>query len=294
MLGGLLILIFAVTFILVRKQTKDLIEPINTLNLEEPLKDVAYEELRPLLGRVDQQNKQIAKQMEELKEAEAVRREFSANVSHELKTPLMSISGYAELMMNGMVPDEKVPEFSGRIYHEASRLSALVADIIQLSRLDEKNGETMFEQVDIGELGEDVINNLQNRAAKKKINLEYTGGPAQMQGVRHVLYEMFYNITDNAIRYTPDGGDVKIFVGKLNGKPYFRVEDNGIGIPESEQQRIFERFYRVDKSHSRETGGTGLGLSIVKHGAVLHHAKILLDSEPGKGTKMEILFDQTK
>lgn len=293
LLGGLLILIFAVTFILVRKQTKDLIEPINTLNLEEPLKDVAYEELRPLLGRVDQQNKQIAKQMEELKEAEAVRREFSANVSHELKTPLMSISGYAELMMNGMVPDEKVPEFSGRIYHEASRLSALVADIIQLSRLDEKNGETMFEQVDIGELGEDVINNLQNRAAKKKINLEYTGGPAQMQGVRHVLYEMFYNITDNAIRYTPDGGDVKVFVGKLNGKPYFRVEDNGIGIPESEQQRIFERFYRVDKSHSRETGGTGLGLSIVKHGAVLHHAKILLDSEPGKGTKMEILFDQT-
>lgn len=294
LLGGLLILIFAVTFILVRKQTKDLIEPINTLNLEEPLKDVAYEELRPLLGRVDQQNKQIAKQMEELKEAEAVRREFSANVSHELKTPLMSISGYAELMMNGMVPDEKVPEFSGRIYHEASRLSALVADIIQLSRLDEKNGETMFEQVDIGELGEDVINNLQNRAAKKKINLEYTGEPAQMQGVRHVLYEMFYNITDNAIRYTPDGGDVKVFVGKLNGKPYFRVEDNGIGIPESEQQRIFERFYRVDKSHSRETGGTGLGLSIVKHGAVLHHAKILLDSEPGKGTKMEILFDQTK
>ena len=152
----------------------------------------------------------------------------------------------------------------------------------------------MFEQVDIGELGEDVINNLQNRAVKKKINLEYTGGPAQMQGVRHVLYEMFYNITDNAIRYTQDGGDVKVFVGKLNGKPYFRVEDNGIGIPESEQQRIFERFYRVDKSHSRETGGTGLGLSIVKHGAVLHHAKILLDSEPGKGTKMEILFDQTK
>ena len=215
-------------------------------------------------------------------------------INLELKTPLMSISGYAELMMNGMVPPDKIQDFSGRIFHESERLSNLVADIIQLSRLDEKNGETMFEQVDIGELGEDVINNLQNRAAKKKINLEYTGESAQMQGVRHVLYEMFYNITDNAIRYTQDGGDVKVFVGKLNGKPYFRVEDNGIGIPESEQQRIFERFYRVDKSHSRETGGTGLGLSIVKHGAVLHHAKILLDSEPGKGTKMEILFDQTK
>lgn len=294
LLGGLLILIFAVTFILVRKQTKDLIEPINTLNLEEPLKDVAYEELRPLLGRVDQQNKQIAKQMEELKEAEAVRREFSANVSHELKTPLMSISGYAELMMNGMVPQDKMQDFSGRIYHESERLSNLVADIIQLSRLDEKNGETMFEPVDLGELGEDVINNLQNRAAKKKIRLEYAGAPAQIQGVRHVLYEMFYNLTDNAIRYTSEGGEVKVFVGKLNGKSYFRVEDNGIGIPENEQQRIFERFYRVDKSHSRETGGTGLGLSIVKHGAVLHHAKILLDSEPGRGTKMEILFNQIK
>ena len=236
----------------------------------------------------------LLKNITEFKELDSAKTTFISTISHELKTPIMSISGYAELMMNGMVPPDKMQDFSGRIFHESERLSNLVADIIQLSRLDEKNGETMFEQVDIGELGEDVINNLQNRAAKKKINLEYTGGPAQMQGVRHVLYEMFYNITDNAIRYTPDGGDVKVFVGKLNGKPYFRVEDNGIGIPESEQQRIFERFYRVDKSHSRETGGTGLGLSIVKHGAVLHHAKILLDSEPGKGTKMEILFDQTK
>ena len=293
-MGLIAVVALAFAYLLSRQQVAKLIRPINELDLEEPLKEVKYEELRPLLKRVDQQNRQIARQIEELKEAEAVRKEFSANVSHELKTPLMSISGYAELMMNGMVPPDKMQDFSGRIFHESERLSNLVADIIQLSRLDEKNGETMFEQVDIGELGEDVINNLQNRAAKKKINLEYTGGPAQMQGVRHVLYEMFYNITDNAIRYTPDGGDVKVFVGKLNGKPYFRVEDNGIGIPESEQQRIFERFYRVDKSHSRETGGTGLGLSIVKHGAVLHHAKILLDSEPGKGTKMEILFDQTK
>lgn len=294
LLGGLVCVIFVIEFFLVQNQTQKLIEPINQINLEKPLDNVCYEELRPLLFRLDQQNRQIKKQMEDLKNAESARKEFTANVSHELKTPLMSISGYAELMMNGMVPPDKIQDFSGRIFHESERLSNLVADIIQLSRLDEKNGETMFEQVDIGELGEDVINNLQNRAAKKKINLEYTGESAQMQGVRHVLYEMFYNITDNAIRYTQDGGDVKVFVGKLNGKPYFRVEDNGIGIPESEQQRIFERFYRVDKSHSRETGGTGLGLSIVKHGAVLHHAKILLDSEPGKGTKMELLFNQTK
>ena len=290
LLGGLLILIFAVTFILVRKQTKDLIEPINTLNLEEPLKDVAYEELRPLLGRVDQQNKQIAKQMEELKEAEAVRREFSANVSHELKTPLMSISGYAELMMNGMVPDEKVPEFSGRIYHEASRLSALVADIIQLSRLDEKNSDLPFEPVDLYELAEDIVLHLDSAASKKNINVSLEGNSVTVQGVRHVIYEMLYNIADNAIRYTDQNGTVNIFTGTVNGHAFYRVEDNGIGIPENEQKRIFERFYRVDKSHSRATGGTGLGLSIVKHGAILHNAEIKLESEPGKGTKMELVF----
>jgi len=289
-LGLLVCIILVIEIFLVQKQTQKLIEPINQINLEQPLDYVCYEELRPLLFRLDQQNRQIKKQLEDLKNAESVRKEFTANVSHELKTPLMSISGYAELMMNGMVPSDKVQDFSGRIYHESVRLSNLVADIIQLSRLDEKNGESMFETVDIEELGQDVINNLQERAAKKKIELEYKGSDAQVQGVRHVLYEMLYNITDNAIRYTPEGGEVRVFVGKFNGKPFFRVEDNGIGIPENEQQRIFERFYRVDKSHSRETGGTGLGLSIVKHGAVLHHAKILLDSEPGKGTKMEILF----
>lgn len=288
--GSLVCVILIIELFLVQNQTKKLIEPINQINLEQPLEYVCYEELRPLLFRLDQQNRQIQKQLEDLKKAESVRKEFTANVSHELKTPLMSISGYAELMMNGMVPPDRVQDFSGRIYHESERLSNLVADIIQLSRLDEKNGETMFEPVDIGELGEDVINNLQNKASKKNIKLDYESISAQVEGVRHVLYEMFYNITDNAIRYTSEGGEVKVFVGKLNGKPYFRVEDNGIGIPESEQQRIFERFYRVDKSHSRETVGTGLGLSIVKHGAVLHHAKILLDSEPGKGTKMEILF----
>ncbi len=290
LLGGLVCVILVIEIFLVQKQTQKLIEPINQINLEKPLENVCYEELRPLLFRLDQQNRQIKKQLEDLKNAESVRKEFTANVSHELKTPLMSISGYAELMMNGMVPPDKVQDFSGRVYHESERLSNLVADIIQLSRLDEKNGETMFEKVDLDELGRDVMNNLREHAAKKNIRMEYNGTTASIQGVRHVLYEMLYNIADNAIRYTPENGEVRVFVGKLNGKPYFRVEDNGIGIPESEQQRIFERFYRVDKSHSRETGGTGLGLSIVKHGAVLHHAKILVDSAPGRGTKMEILF----
>ena len=207
-----------------------------------------------------------------------------------MKTPLMSISGYAELMMNGMVPPEKVPEFSGRIYHEAYRLSALVADIIQLSRLDEKNSDLPFEEVDLYEMAEDVVQHLESAAKKKNITVSLDGSPVMVNGVRHVIYEMLFNIADNAIRYTDPKGTVKISLGMRGEHPYYCVEDNGIGIAEDEQKRIFERFYRVDKSHSRATGGTGLGLSIVKHGAILHNAQIKLESEPGKGTKMELMF----
>ena len=289
-LGGIMVAIILLEMFLVQRQTKDLIEPINELDLEHPLKNVCYEELRPLLVRVDQQNKQIARQVEELKEAEAMRREFSANVSHELKTPLMSISGYAELMMNGMVGPDNVPEFSGRIYHEASRLSSLVADIIQLSRLDEKNNDMPFEAVDLYELAEDIVLHLQTPAMKKKITLSLTGKTVVVRGVRQVLYEMFYNLADNAVKYTEEGGTVEVTVGKEDKRPFYRVEDTGIGIPKEEQKRIFERFYRVDKSHSRQTGGTGLGLSIVKHGAALHHAEIKVESELSKGTKMELVF----
>lgn len=292
LLGGLVCVIFVIEFFLVQNQTQKLIEPINQINLEKPLDNVCYEELRPLLFRLDQQNRQIKKQLEDLKNAESARKEFTANVSHELKTPLMSISGYAELMMNGMVQPEKVPEFSGRIYHEAVRLSSLVADIIQLSRMDEKSSDMPFEAVDLYELSEDIVNHIQNAAMKKNISLSLKGETVAIRGVRHVLYEMFYNLADNAVRYTKEGGTVKIFVGKQDGHPFYSVEDNGIGIPANEQNRIFERFYRVDKSHSRQTGGTGLGLSIVKHGAVLHHAKIQLESEPGKGTKMTLLFSK--
>ena len=262
-LGILMLLIILVEIVLVQRQTKSLIEPVNNLDLEHPLSNVCYEELRPLLMRVDQQNKQIASQLEELKKTEAVRREFSANVSHELKTPLMSISGYAELMMNGMVRPENIADFSGRIYKEANRL---------------------------GNLAKDVVNNLRDHAEKKNISLDYCGIPINIQGVRHVLYEMLYNIADNAVRYTNPGGHIHIYVGRKGDRPFYRVEDDGIGIPKSEQKRIFERFYRVDKSHSRQTGGTGLGLSIVKHGATLHHAQINVDSDLGKGTKMELLF----
>lgn len=290
LLGGLVCVILVIELFLVQKQTRKLIEPINRIDLEHPLEHVCYEELRPLLFRLDQQNRQIQKQLEDLKNAESARKEFTANVSHELKTPLMSISGYAELMMNGMVPPDKMQDFAGRIFHESERLSNLVADIIQLSRLDEKNSDLPFEPVDLYELAEDIVLHLDSAASKKNINVSLEGNAVTVQGVRHVIYEMLYNIADNAIRYTDQNGTVNIFTGTVNGHAFYRVEDNGIGIPENEQKRIFERFYRVDKSHSRATGGTGLGLSIVKHGAILHNAEIKLESEPGKGTKMELVF----
>lgn len=292
LMGILLVVILAFAFLLVERHTIRLIEPINKLDLEHPLKYVEYEELRPLLGRVDEQNRQIAKQVEELRQAESVRREFSANVSHELKTPLMSISGYAELIKNGMVRQQDIGEFAGRIYDEASRLTTLVQDIIEISKLDEKDGEMPFEEVDLYEVVQDICQNLTLPSKKKKVTILAEGKSVQIYGVRHILYEMLYNLVDNAIKYNKEGGYVKVLLKKENNKVCFSVEDNGIGIPKDEQERIFERFYRVDKSHSRQTGGTGLGLAIVKHGAVLHHAKINLESEPGRGTKIQIVFQK--
>lgn len=289
LLGLLLIAILALAFFVVEKQTRRLIAPINELDLEHPLEHVAYEELRPLLNRVDEQNVQIAKQVEELKQAEMVRREFSANVSHELKTPLMSISGYAEIMRDGLVQPQDVPEFAGRIYDEASRLTSLVQDIIEISKLDESKNMP-FEDVDLYEMTQDICQTLMLPAKKKRVTVLMEGKSVSIQGVRHVLHEMLYNLVDNAIKYNKEGGYVKVLLAREKDGVRWSVEDNGIGIAKEEQERIFERFYRVDKSHSRKTGGTGLGLSIVKHGAALHHAKIVLNSEPGKGTKIVLRF----
>ena len=289
LLGLLLIAILALAFFVVEKQTRRLIAPINELDLEHPLENVAYEELRPLMNRVDEQNVQIAKQVEELKQAEMVRKEFSANVSHELKTPLMSISGYAEIMRDGLVQPQDVPEFAGRIYDEASRLTSLVQDIIEISKLDESRNMP-FEKVDLYELTQDICQTLTLPAKKKRVTVLMEGKSVSIQGVRHVLYEMLYNLVDNAIKYNKEGGYVKVLLARDNDGVRWSVEDSGIGIAREEQERIFERFYRVDKSHSRKTGGTGLGLSIVKHGAALHHARIVLNSEPGKGTKIVLRF----
>ena len=266
-----------------RHQVKRLIAPINNLDLEEPLENDVYEELHPLLERIDRQNKEKAA-------IEQMRREFSANVSHELKTPLTSISGYAEIMMNGLVKSEDMQGFSERIYKEASRMITLVGDIIKLSKLDEGSVELEKENVDLYQMTREIVSRLALQAEKRRIQVEVVGEHVECFGIRQILDEMIYNICENAIKYNKENGKVNIWVGNtLNGKKVI-VQDTGIGIPKEHQDRIFERFYRVDKSHSRETGGTGLGLSIVKHGALLHNAEIHVESEEGKGTKMELIF----
>lgn len=233
------------------------------------------------------ENKRVNRAEEEIAN---MRKEFSANVSHELKTPLTSISGYAEIMKSGMVNREDMIMFSERIYKEASRMITLIDDIIKLSKLDEDSVELEKEEVDLYELANEIVGRLSLLAVKKNVQIDLQGEAVNYVGVRQVLDEMIYNLCENAIKYNVDGGKVSVWVGNTSEGIKVIVEDTGIGIPKDQQERIFERFYRVDKSHSRETGGTGLGLSIVKHGAIRHEAQIRVESEEGKGTRMEVLF----
>ena len=226
----------------------------------------------------------------EREQRERLRREFSANVSHELKTPLTSISGFAELMKEGLVPPEKIPEFSGDIYKESLRLIGLVNDIIQLSRLDENSTQFQRAPVDLYDLCAQSIERLSTVAARQSVTLALTGEHAEIIGVEQLLKEMIYNLLDNAIKYNVPGGSVTASVRKSAGRTILSVADTGIGIPYAHQPRVFERFYRVDKSHSKEVGGTGLGLSIVRHAAQYHGARLELKSQPGKGTTITVTF----
>lgn len=226
----------------------------------------------------------------EREQRERLRREFSANVSHELKTPLTSISGFAELMKEGLVPPEKIPEFSGDIYKESLRLIGLVNDIIQLSRLDENSTQFQRAPVDLYDLCAQSLERLSTVAARQSVTLALTGEHAEIEGVEQLLKEMIYNLLDNAIKYNVPGGSVTASVRKSAGRTILSVADTGIGIPYAHQPRVFERFYRVDKSHSKEVGGTGLGLSIVRHAAQYHGARLELKSQPGKGTTITVTF----
>ena len=226
----------------------------------------------------------------ESRRRELIRREFTANVSHELNTPLTSISGFAELLSAGGVPEDTVTDFAKTIYTEAQRLISLVSDIIKISELDEKSVCYEKENVNITELSRDVARRLKMSADKKNVKIGISGEDISVYGVRKILDEMIFNLCDNAVKYNKEGGTVEIRVKKEDGKTVLSVRDTGIGIAPSQQSRVFERFYRVDKSRSKAEGGTGLGLSIVKHGAMYHGAEIKLTSTTGEGTEVTVIF----
>ena len=391
----IIVLAIILSLLLSKRLARKIIEPLNKLDLDNPLENDTYEELSPLLTRIMQQHRQISKQVEELKnrktEFEAIthnmseglvllgsdgsilsinkaamnifdtddsavgkdmltvdrsrqtqellkqamggshaeineskdgreyqfnaspiinegvvsgivllafditekammerqRREFSANVSHELKTPLHSIMGSAELIENGLVKAEDMPRFISRIRSEATRLVTLIDDIIRLSQLDE-GAELPKEQVDLLDIANEAAEALSATAEEKKVEVSVTGSHCTIYGVKRLLYEIAFNLCENAIKYNKDGGKVEVRVGHNT----LTVTDTGIGIPPEHQSRVFERFYRVDKSHSRETGGTGLGLSIVKHAAIYHNAEIKLESHVDKGTTISVIFPE--
>ena len=234
----------------------------------------------------------LAFDITEQRNAEKMRREFSANVSHELKTPLQSIIGSAELLQNNLVKNEDVPRFIGHIHTEASRLVVLIEDVIRLSELDEEQ-KMEKDEISLYQITAEVLESLKDKATIRKIRLNLDGNEGRMTGVYRLLYEVVYNLCENAIKYNVDGGNVSVTIKETEKEAGIIVEDTGIGIPVEHQNRVFERFYRVDKSHSKKSGGTGLGLSIVKHAVSYHNGTIELTSEEGNGTKVEILFPKS-
>lgn len=398
MFQGILLMVAAavvLSAVLAGRMSRQIVEPLNHLDLEDPLSNETYEEIAPLLRRIHQQRRQIDTQMDQLREradelsqitasmaealvlldgegrvlslnpaaqelfgrgqvgddllaldrspalshavktaleegraefqeerrgrtyqmdvtrirsgrqvigtvllafditdralAEQRRREFTANVSHELKTPLQSILGSAELLENGMVAGEDMPRFLGRIHAQAARLLNLIEDIFRLSQLDE--GAAMpWERVELRTLAQEVAAALSTAAAARGVTVEVTGEKAEVAGVRPLLQELLYNLCDNAVKYNVEGGSVTVEVSRREGRAVLSVRDTGIGIPEEYRDRVFERFFRVDKSRSKENGGTGLGLSIVKHAAQYHHARLELKSESGRGTEITVTF----
>ena len=281
------LLVLIISGIMAFRAAETILKPVNALDLDDLDPARTYPELAPLVTRIQEQKNAIR---EEIERRESLRKEFSANVSHELKTPLTSISGFAELMRDGLVPPDKVKEFAGDIYRESQRMISLVDDIMRLSKLDEEKGFPEPENAALRDMASEVLASLEPQAEKRRITMSLTGDRGTVRGVVPVLHEMLYNLVDNAIKYNRDGGTVAVSVKEAEGGVSVSVADTGIGIPAGEQERVFERFYRVDKSHSKQIGGTGLGLSIVKHGAQLHGAQLSLESEPGEGTTVTVLF----
>lgn len=281
----IILLIIAICIFISHMLTKQLLLPIETMaeNLGDSDYESPYKELEPLAEMLRSQHTDILA-------AAKARQDFTANVSHELKTPLTAISGYAELLDGGMVGEEQQKHFYQEIRKNSDRLLALINDIIRLSDLDRKGHEPSFGVIDLYEVVKECMDELTVNAKQRNVNISLDGESCNVHGSKDMLKELVENLAQNAIRYNNAGGKVWVSVTKRDGRSVLTVKDNGIGIPASEQQRIFERFYRVDKSRSKATGGTGLGLAIVKHIVEIHDAKIELDSAPGVGTTISVMF----
>lgn len=286
---AVVLVIIAVCWAASRLVADRLVSPILAIDPAEPDAAVTYVEIEPLVER-------ISEQVEELRGADLMRREFTSNVTHELKTPLSSISGASELIRDGIARPEDVPEFAGRIYDEAHHMTELVNDILTLSKLDEseRSGDASLlgapEPVDLLHVAREVATRLAPVAEKTGVSITAAGEACVVQGYPRLLDELVYNLCDNAIRYNHEGGWVDVSVSLEDECPLLVVADSGSGIPAEQQAKVFERFYRGEQSRSRETGGTGLGLAIVKHAATLHGAALTLDSEPGRGTTVCVRF----
>ncbi|NLA69480.1 MAG: hypothetical protein GX852_00355 [Clostridiales bacterium] len=283
----------AMVVIISKSVTMSVSKAINEIDLDNPLQyidKVDFREIAPLLKKMNDQQIDIQSDKAEIEKTSLIRQEFTTNVSHELKTPLHSISGYAEILENGLVQAEDVPVFAGKIRFEGQRLAQLVEDIIELSKLDGGAQGEPFEKLDLYEVAEDVISSIQMTAKEVDVNIHLEGEKSEMMGIHYILHSIIYNLCDNAIKYNRQGGYIYVTVRQIGTSIKLVVSDTGIGIPEEDVDRVFERFFRVDKSRSKAVGGTGLGLSIVKHGARTHNATIDVKSTPGEGTTFTFMF----
>ena len=287
-IGTIAVILFIVCIGLARLMTKSFIRPIEQIenDIEHCGSISTYKELVPFINT-------IQKQHEDILRSARMRQEFTANVSHELKTPLTAISGYAELIENGMASGDDMRRFAGEIHQNSKRLLVLINDIIRLAELDSKEVEVPFYKIDLYQVAESCVNMICINAKKHGVSLSLEGSHCEIIANKEMIEEVIFNLCDNAIRYNNKGGSVRVRIEKKGNQAILSVKDTGIGIPKEHQERIFERFYRVDRGRSKSTGGTGLGLAIVKHVISKHHAEIALESEKGKGTEIKIIFNTT-
>lgn len=267
---------------------------VNSIDFDAPDKSRIPKEFDPLCRRIENQNKEMEKRFQAItanhESQDSLRQQFTANVSHELKTPLTSVSGYAELIRDGMVEGENISRFAGKIFDESQRMINLVGDIIKLSQFDEKDINVKIERINLLNLCKTVISGLESLAKKQNVTINLSGDDVEINGAELIVEEIIHNLVKNAVKYNKDGGKVDVSVRQCLDGIELSVSDTGIGIPEEDIDHIFERFYRVDKSHSKDIGGTGLGLSIVKHGAMFHNASLSVESKLGTGTTIRVLF----